>query len=266
MSLEGYRYLFKCEKRCGPTFILTKGALRVSALDATLDELVVANRILAHENVVDAFGHITIRHPERPDRFFMACSRSPELVTRADLIEFDLDCNPIDLRGLVPYTERPIHGAAYKARPDIKAVVHNHAYDIIPFTVSDVPLRQIMHTAGGIGAEIPVWDIADKFGDTDMLVRTTEQGDDLAKCLGNHAVALMRCHGAVVVGKTLREVVRLSIFLMVNARLQTDALKLGGKIRYLTAGEIERTTATSNGSKTMDRVWEYWSRRAGMGG
>ena len=144
-------------------------------------------------------------------------------------------------------------------------MVHNHAYEVIPFTVSDVPLRQVMHTAGGLGDNLPVWDIAEKFGDTDFLVRTMEQGHDLACCLGHRSAALMRCHGAVVVGKSIQEVVRLSVYLMVNARLQCEAIKLGGNVRYMSQGEIEKTDAMTNGPKSMGRVWEYWSRRAGFG-
>jgi ribulose-5-phosphate 4-epimerase/fuculose-1-phosphate aldolase len=236
----------------------------VSVLDETLDELVVANRILANEGVVDGFGHVTVRHPERADRFFMACSRSPELVEFEDLIEFDLDCNPIDLKGKTPYTERPIHGAVYQARPEVNAVVHNHAYDVIPFTLSDVPLRQVIHTGGGIGADVPVWDIADKFGDTDFLVRTMEQGHDLACCLGKRNAALMRCHGAVVAARNLRDVVRLSVYLMVNARLQCQAIGLGGKVRQMSPGEMEKTEGMTGGPKSSERVWEYWKRRAGF--
>ena len=101
-----------------------------------LRDLVIANRILAHEGVVDAYGHISVRHPERSDRFFLSGSRSPELVTLDDIIEYDLDCNPIDLRGRAQYTERPIHGGIYRKRPDVISVVHNHAYEVIPFTVA----------------------------------------------------------------------------------------------------------------------------------
>ena len=122
-----------------------------------LRDLVIANRILAHEGVVDAYGHISVRHPERSDRFFLSGSRSPELVTLDDIIEYDLDCNPIDLRGRTQYTERPIHGAIYSKRPDVISVVHNHAYEVIPFTVAQgVQLRPLLHVAAGIGGEIPV--------------------------------------------------------------------------------------------------------------
>ena len=170
----------------------------MSEVQQRLEELVIANHILAHEHVLDGFGHISIRHPERPDRFFLSRSRSPELVTLDDLMEFDLECNPIDQRGRMMYAERPIHGAIYQARPEINAVVHNHAYEVIPFSVTKEKLRPLLHVAGSIGANIPVWDIKSKFGDTHMLVVTMEQGRDLARTLGQGSVALMRGHGCVV--------------------------------------------------------------------
>jgi len=155
-----------------------------------LEDLVIANRILAREGVVDGFGHISMRHPERPDRFFMSSSRSPELVSLDDIMEFDLDCNPIDQRGRTMYGERPIHGAIYRCRRDVCSVVHNHAHEVIPYSVTKVPMRQVIHTAGGMGRQVPVWDIRDEFGDTDLLVRNLEQGLSLAKTLGDNAAAL----------------------------------------------------------------------------
>lgn len=236
----------------------------MSALDQLLDELVVANRILAHENVVDGFGHVSARHPERPDRFFLSRSRSPELVTRDDLMEFDLDCNPTDQRGRTMYAERPIHGAIYKARPDVQSVVHNHAHAVIPFGVSRMKLRQIVHTAGGIGKDIPVWDIREKFGDTDLLVTTMEQGADLARKLGGNRVALMRGHGCAVAGMNLRHAVYVAVYVMVNAKLQTEAMRFG-EVTFLSDGEIEKTEAMTAAPLSQARVWEYWKRRAGMG-
>ena len=171
-----------------------------------LRDLVIANRILAHEGVVDAYGHISVRHPERSDRFFLSGSRSPELVTLDDIIEYDLDCNPIDLRGRAQYTERPIHGAIYRRRPDVMSVVHNHAYEVIPFTVAqNAKLRPVLHVAAGIGAEIPVWDIRHRFGDTNLLVTTIAQGDDLAQGLGANRVVLMRGHGAAIAGTSIQD-------------------------------------------------------------
>ncbi len=177
-----------------------------------LRDLVIANRILAHEDVVDAYGHISVRHPDRPDRFFLSGSRSPELVTLDDIIEYDLDCNPIDLRGRAQYTERPIHGAIYRKRPDVVSVIHNHAYEVIPFTVAQgAKLRPLLHTAAGIGAEIPVWDIRPKFGDTNLLVTTNAHGEDLADRLGSNRVVLMRGHGTAVAGISIRDAVHTSV-------------------------------------------------------
>ena len=235
----------------------------MSDLDALLRDLVIANRILAHEGVVDAFGHVSLRHPERPDRFFLSCSRSPELVTRDDLLEFDLECRPIDQRGRTMYSERPIHGGIYEARPDVQAVVHNHAYEVIPFGITRTKLRPVLHVAARIGGDIPVWDIRDKFGDTDLLVTDMAKGRDLARCLGPRRVSLMRGHGCVVAGTTLYDAVQTSVYLMVNARLQAEAIKLGGEITFLSEGEIAEMSRANTGSA---RAWEYWSRRCGADG
>ncbi len=234
----------------------------MTKLDALLEDLVIANRILAHEGVVDGYGHVTVRHPERPDRFFMSRSRSPELVTLDDLMEFDLDCNPIDQRGRVMYGERPIHGAIFQARPDVGSVVHNHAHEVIPYSVTKKPMRQIIHTAGGMGHHVPVWDIHDDFGDTDMLVRNMPQGRSLAKTLGDNAAVLMRGHGCTVTGKTIRDAVRVAVYLMVNARLQTEAMRLGD-VTFLTESEMTATAEMSASPLAMDRIWEYWTQRSG---
>jgi ribulose-5-phosphate 4-epimerase/fuculose-1-phosphate aldolase len=227
-----------------------------------LEELVIANRILARECVVDGFGHVSMRHPGRADRFFMSRSRSPELVAVDDIMEFDLDCNPIDQRGRTMYGERPIHGAIYKYRPDVGSVVHNHAHEVIPYSVTKVPMRQIIHTAGGMGREVPVWDIRDEFGDTDLLVRTIEQGQSLARSLGENATALMRGHGCVVAGKTVRDAVRIAVYLMVNARLQTEAMRFG-EVTFLSENEIVATAEMSASPLAANRLWEYWVRRSG---
>lgn len=230
-------------------------------LGAFLHDLVVANRILAHEGVVDGYGHVSIRHPNRPDRFFLSCSRSPALVTLEDIMEYDLDSKPVLPDNRLMYVERPIHGGIYQARPDVLAVVHNHAYEVIPFSITKAKLRPILHVAGGIGADIPVWDIRDKFGDTNMLVTTTEQGQDLARCLGLGHVALMRGHGSVVASASLQEAVLLAINLKVNAKLQAEAMRLG-EITYLSDGEIAQTEEMVRRPESLLRVWEYWTRRS----
>jgi HCOMODA/2-hydroxy-3-carboxy-muconic semialdehyde decarboxylase len=224
-------------------------------------DLVLANHILAHESVVDAFGHVSVRHPERRDRYLLSHSRAPELVVDDDLVEFDLDGNSAELRGRTPYGERMIHGAIYETHPEVNAVIHNHAYEVIPFGVTSTPIRPIMHTCAVIGPDIPTWDIRAKFGETDHLVVTMEQGRDLARCLGARRVALMKRHGCVVVGRNLREAVNTAVYLQVNARMLLQTLPLGTP-DYLTPAEIEKCTARQMSPLGLDRAWEYWCRRA----
>lgn len=236
----------------------------MSDLTSLLHDLAIANRILAREGVVDAFGHVSVRHPEHPDRYILSRSRSPALVTRSDLVEFTLDgeaINPDESRSF--YIERPIHGAIYEARPDIHAVIHNHAYEVIPFAVTPTPLRPILHVAGGMGVSIPVWDIRKGFGDTNLLVTTMAQGRDLAATLGGGAVALMRGHGCVVAAGGLKQAVSTAIYLQVNAALLLGALKLG-EVTYLSPGEVEATAAMTALPVAVERTWEYWAARADL--
>jgi ribulose-5-phosphate 4-epimerase/fuculose-1-phosphate aldolase len=234
-------------------------------LDAALRDLVIANRILAHEGVLDGFGHVSIRHPTDPGRYFMACSRSPEQVTRRDLIEFHLDSRPIDQNGRPMYAERFIHGQILQARPEVKAICHNHAHNLIPFGVTGNTIRPLMHMSSVIGPEVPIWDIADEFGDTDLLVTNPAMGDSLARCLGQRRVALMRGHGSVVAGLGLREAVFVAVYLHLNAELVLKAKSLGD-IKYLSPGEVERCAATLLQELSQNRAWDYWAARAGYEG
>jgi HCOMODA/2-hydroxy-3-carboxy-muconic semialdehyde decarboxylase len=228
-------------------------------------DLVIANRILAHEGVVDAYGHVSIRHPEKPDHFLLSRSRSPELVTEADIMEFTLDGKVVGDDKRPPYLERFIHGSLYEARPDIGAVVHSHAEETLPFGITGVPLKPVVHVAAGMGAEVPVWDIADKFGDnTNLLVVNAEQGRDLAQRIGKGRVALMRGHGFAAVGATVHDVVRTSVYLPVNARIITTALRLAPTYRALSPGEIDVRWMTNPRAPETWRAWEYWARRAGV--
>jgi ribulose-5-phosphate 4-epimerase/fuculose-1-phosphate aldolase len=227
-------------------------------------ELVFANRILAHEEVVDAFGHVSVRHPHHSERYFLARSRSPELITDGDIMEFTLDGEAVDGRGRRPYGERMIHGALYECRADVHCVVHNHAQELIPFGVTGSKLRPIMHVCASIGAAIPTWDIRDKFGDTNLLVSTMEQGRDLAHCLDRGNVALMRGHGCAVAGRTLREAVMTAIYLKANAKLQLQAMQLG-EPKFLSAAEIGKCTEMQFSPLALERAWEYWCFRAGCG-
>jgi ribulose-5-phosphate 4-epimerase/fuculose-1-phosphate aldolase len=235
-------------------------------LNEYLRDLALSNRILAHEGVVDAFGHISLRHPERAERFFMSRSRSPELVTVADLMEFELDGTPVDARGRTPYSERFIHGAIYEKRADVTSVIHNHSHEIIPYGITPVKLRPVLHVGAAIGDEVPVWDIRKKFGDTNMLVLNMEQARDLAATLGPNRVALMRGHGCAVAAKTLRQAVFTAIYLQVNAKLQTEALNLSDEVQYLSPGELSRTKEMLSQQVGLDRAWEYWSMRANRTG
>ncbi len=237
----------------------------MSDLDPTIRELVIANRILAHEEVVDAYGHVSVRHPDDPGRYLLARSLAPELVQRDDIIDFRLDGTPAreDKRAL--YLERFIHGAIYEARPDVMAVVHAHAEAVLPFTISGTPLRPVIHSGSFMGPEVPVWDIADQFGDTNLLVTNMAQGRDLAKCLGRNNVALMRGHGFAAAGRSLIEVVRMSVYTPRNARALLAALALG-EVKPLSRGEIDaRNAGYKPQSPETQRAWEYWARRAGGG-
>jgi ribulose-5-phosphate 4-epimerase/fuculose-1-phosphate aldolase len=231
--------------------------------------LVSANHILAHEGLVDAFGHVSVRHPRHPDRFLISCSRSPELVSEADLMELGPEGNPIGGDTRAPYLERFIHAGIYAARPDVHAVVHHHAHELIPFGVTDTPLRPLIHVAGPMGARVPVWDIAQRFGDTSLLVTRMDQARDLAATLGDGAAVLMRGHGAVVVGGSLQHAVLIAIYMLVNARVDLQARTLG-TINYLSDGEIARSFDALLGQSAAERAWEYFERRcrraAGEGG
>jgi len=232
-------------------------------MDDILRDLAVANRILAHEDVVDGYGHVSVRHPDKPERFFLARSRSPELVERQDLLEFGPDGEPVKDNGPAVYIERFIHAAIFEARPDVMSVVHNHSEELIPFGITDVPLRPVFHTAGRMGAEVPVWDIAEKFGDTNMLVVNMEQGRDLAAALGGNRMVLMRGHGVSVAMPSLQFAVTTSIYAKKNAQIQMQAMAMG-KVRYLSDGELAKTSDIAKaGTIGGNRTWEYYSRRAG---
>ncbi len=242
---------------------------RLAAQSAALDDriefrrLVAANRILANEGVVDAFGHASIRDPRDPARYAMSRSRSPELVEFGDLMLFEYDGTPVGGDSRRPYGERMIHGAIYEARDDVNAVVHNHAYGLLPFAITGVPLVPVVHTASVIGPEIPVWDIGERFGATDMLVRNMDQGRDLAATLGDNTCLLMRGHGAVVTGRTIQEAVVASVYLQINADVQLRALSIGDP-QPLSAEEIELSRATQFSPLGIDRAWEYFCARAGV--
>ena len=244
----------------------------MSNLATVIDELVLANRALDYEGVLDAYGHVSARHPERPDRFLLSWSKSPGLVEADDVMAFDLAGEPVEADDRPLYVERFIHAGIFRARPDVNAIVHSHAEDTLPFGLVDVPLRPVIHSASNMGGPAPVWDIRDRFGDTDLLVSNLTQANDLAMTLGAGSVALMSGHGFVVAAGTLIEAVRLATYTPKNARVLTTALRLGGDIRYLSAGEIDARLfkpGTSRGSaydprgSALGRAWTYYRHRIG---
>jgi HCOMODA/2-hydroxy-3-carboxy-muconic semialdehyde decarboxylase len=231
----------------------------------TLRQLVIANRILAREDVIDDFGHVSVRHPHDPQRYFLARSRSPEIVTRDDIIEFTLDGDPIDQNGRPMYRERALHGAVYKLRPEINAVTHHHARSVLPFTTTGRKLRPVFHMASVIGHEVPLWDSQPEFGDTNMLIETMPMGLSMARAMGGERCVLIRGHGATCAGMSLREVVFLSIYLKENAEAVLQTLPLG-EATYLSAGEIERTREMLLSDLPLTRAWDYRVARAGFRG
>ena len=232
------------------------------AADPTvIEDLVAANRILVDQGVLDGYGHVSARHDRDANRYVMSRSIAPELVTAGDIMEYDLDSNPVDARGRVSYLERFIHGEIYKARPDVKAVMHSHSPSVIPFGVTGVALRPLYHMGAFLWAGVPVFDIRAASGQmTDMLVRTPALGRALAQTLGVRAVALMRGHGNVVVGESLPQVVFRGVYTEVNAKLQAQAMALSANVTYLDPEEAKKAEASIAG--TLGRPWELWKRKA----
>lgn len=224
-----------------------------------IEDMVIGSRILADLGVVDALGHLSARHPTNPNHFLMSRSLAPALVTADDIMEFDLDGNAIDPRGRTLFLERFIHGEIYKARPDVMSVVHTHSPGVIPFSVSKVPLQALFHNPAFLAAGVPVWDIGKDFGDTDMLVRDGARGKSLAQTLGDKTVVLMRGHGDVVVGPSVKMAVFRAYYTDVDAKLQSQAVSLGGDITYLTAGEGAKADQVN--FVIIDRVWNLWKLR-----
>jgi ribulose-5-phosphate 4-epimerase/fuculose-1-phosphate aldolase len=218
---------------------------------AVVEELVLANQILVDQGVLDAYGHVSVRDPQNPNHFFLARHIPAVTVTAADVIEYDFDANPVDGSNATGYSERFIHSEIYRARPDVMAIVHTHAPDLIPFTVTGKPLRPIYHMAGFLGEGVPVFEIRNAGGMTDMLIRNPELGRALAKTLGDRPAALMRGHGAVVVAPSLHIVAGRAYYMSLNARLQWQALLSGSPITYLDPEEAKKAT-------TQDGYERFW--------
>jgi HCOMODA/2-hydroxy-3-carboxy-muconic semialdehyde decarboxylase len=217
-----------------------------------IEDLVLANRILDNEGVLDGYGHVSVRSPNNANHYFLARAGAPALVTMADITEYDLDSNAVSNSSATGYTERFIHGEIYKRRPDVMAIVHCHCSEVIPFADTSIPLRPMHHMGNFIGAGVPVFEIRKAGGETDMLIRTPELGRALAQTLESKSAVLMRGHGATIVAPSLHLVVGRAYYLNLNARLQLQAIQLGGKVTYLDSEESKKAATD------YERSWDAW--------
>ena len=226
---------------------------------STLEDLAAASRILVDQGVFDAAGHVSMRHPHHRERFLMSRSLAPEMVQADDIMEFDLDCNAVDPRGRNGFIERYLHGEIYHARPDVMAVAHSHSPSVIAFGLSNTPMRAMYHNAAFLAAGVPVFDIREKFGTTDIVISTAAKGAALAQVLFDKPVALLRAHGMVAVGPTLPVAVFRAIFTVTSAAIQHQALALGGPLAALDAEEGRLADVVN--VQTVGRSWDLWRKR-----
>src|SRR5689334_19274935 len=227
----------------------------------SIADLAAASRILAAQGVVDGFGHVSMRHPRARDRYLMARAVAPALVTPEDVIEYDLESNPCNANGRSSFLERFIHGEIYKARPDIMAVVHSHSPSVIPFGLVDAPMRAMFHNAAFIAEGVPVFDIREKFGATDLLVGNGEKGVALAEIMGKQDIVLMRAHGSVACGRTLESAVFRAVYTEVNARIQHWTAALGKGAPFAALDPEEGRLADAVNQTAALRAWDLWRSR-----
>jgi ribulose-5-phosphate 4-epimerase/fuculose-1-phosphate aldolase len=229
-------------------------------------QLVISNRVLARHGVLDAFGHVSFRHPEDPKRFVMSRARAPELISEDDLQTYSLEGEELNGDTRSPYTERFIHGAIYEARPEIQAVCHNHSPGVIPFGTTKVKMRPLYHVAGAIGHDVPTWDIADEFGDgTDLLVRNMAMGRSLTRTLGPRTVVLMRGHGSAIAATSIPSVTYIGVYMEQNARLVVLAEAMSpGQVHYLSEAEARTTGLNQLQPNANQRAWDAWCAQVGL--
>jgi len=231
-----------------------------NALAQARHDLALANRILAHEGVIDAFGHVSMRHPEDPGRYLISRHQASELVQPEDILDLTLDSVPLKPTSVRLYGELVIHGCIYQARPDVQAVCHHHADPVLPFCITGKPLMPVYHLGGSAGEKVPLWDSRDEFGDTALVVVKPEEGRSLARALGPHWMVLLARHGATVVGQTLKDMVFRTVYSTRNAALQGRAHDLG-IVGPLSPGEVQKCFTFHQGPRPTERAWEYWTMR-----
>jgi ribulose-5-phosphate 4-epimerase/fuculose-1-phosphate aldolase len=243
----------------GAAALVTRLAGQQPSRESLIDDVVTANHILAAQEIVDAFGHVSIRIAPEAGRYLISRSVAPAQVTAADIMELDLDSKPVGADKRTSYRERFIHGEIYRVRPDVMSIVHCHAPALIPFGITKVPLRPVYHNSSFVGEGVPVFEIREAGADTNMLVETPALGRALAKALGNKPAILMRGHGAAIVGKSVIEAVARSVYLEVNARVQAQAMAMGQRVTYLDEGEVKKR---SEDPDPYGRAWDLWKRQA----
>ncbi len=234
--------------------------VELSLKDAILNDLVSANHILAHLGVLDAYGHISVRDPNDPGRFWMSRAQAPAEIVAEDIMEYDLDCNPLNPQGRKSYYEKWIHGETYKARPDVKCVVHSHSPTVIPFSTTTVPLRPLLQTASFLARGVSVYDNRPFLANSDLMIGQQSLGREMAKKLGpTSAVVLLRGHGDVVVGPSIQVTVFRAYYTELDARAQEQAIALGGdQVMYLTEGEGAAAEKLTESPSSVDRSWQLW--------
>jgi HCOMODA/2-hydroxy-3-carboxy-muconic semialdehyde decarboxylase len=235
--------------------------MRNAVADSLADlryDIALANRVLAHQGVLDAFGHVSARHPADPQRYLLSRSRAPELVEPNDILEYTLDSKPVETTDAPLYSERVIHGEIFKARPDVMCVVHHHAPAFMPLVITGIDYVPVFHLGAAGGSRPPFWDQREEFGDTNLLVVKPEEGASLAKRLGPHWMVLMNRHGVTVAGTSVRDAVFRCVFSCLNARFQIEAAA-AGKVGPLSPGEVRHAFGISTGTTGQARSWELWA-------
>ena len=220
-------------------------------------DIALANRMLAHHGVLDAFGHVSARHPNDPQRYLLSRSRAPELVEPDDILEYTLDSKLVKDGDTPLYSERVIHGEIYKARPDVNCVVHHHAPDFMPLVITGIDYVPVFHLGAVGGAQVPFWDQREEFGDTNLLVVNPEEGASLARRLGQSWMVLMNRHGVTAAATNVREAVFRCVFSCLNARFQIAAAA-AGRVGPLSPGEVRHAFTISTGTTGQSRSWELW--------
>jgi ribulose-5-phosphate 4-epimerase/fuculose-1-phosphate aldolase len=235
----------------------------MKALQRAVYDLVIANRILAHHDLLDEHGHVSLRHPHDPSRFLLARVCAAAFVGPDDILQFTLDGESAAEDNHLLCAERFLHGAIYSARPEIKSVLYAASDDVVPFSVTSVPLRPVLATVGDMGQTIPTWDPADRFGDTDLSISNLELARDLAQTLGSNRVVLVRGFGFVATGRTLNDAVRMSVYIPKNARTLAQSMSIGTNLKFISSGETDARLAIDPDGNALRRGWEYWAREAG---